>query len=271
MSDPAPVAALPMYDLPEIAAANDALWRRIAEGLGARGVAAPAALTRGRELAGLWRDPGLIFAQTCGYPLTTALGAAVVIVATPEYAFRGCRGVDRASLLVRAADDPRQDLAAFRGAVAAVNSWDSDSGMNLFRAAVAPLAGGRRFFSGVLVTGGHVASLEAVGDRRADLAAIDCVTFGLLTRVRPALTARVAVIGETPATPGLPYVMSARHGAATRDAVRGALFEALADPTLTDARAALGLRGARPLAESDYGRVLDLERAAVAAGYPQLA
>ncbi len=33
MSGSAPVAALPMYDFPEIAAANDALWRRISAGL----------------------------------------------------------------------------------------------------------------------------------------------------------------------------------------------------------------------------------------------
>ena len=37
------VAALPMYDLPEIAAANDALWASIAASLRARGVEAPRA------------------------------------------------------------------------------------------------------------------------------------------------------------------------------------------------------------------------------------
>ena len=51
--------------------------------------------------------------------------------------------------------------------------------MNLFRAAIAPLAGGRPFFSEVIVTGSHAASLEAVADGNAPgLAAIDCVTFG---------------------------------------------------------------------------------------------
>ena len=34
-----------------------------------------------------WRDPGLISAQTCGYPYLTALQDCAVLVATPEYAF----------------------------------------------------------------------------------------------------------------------------------------------------------------------------------------
>src|SRR5208337_3099340 len=68
MSGSAPIAALPMYDFPEIAAANDALWAAIAAGLKARGVGAPARLTRGEDIAALWRDPGLVFGQTCGYP-----------------------------------------------------------------------------------------------------------------------------------------------------------------------------------------------------------
>ena len=67
------VAALPMYDDPDLAPANDALWRRIAAALSERGVDAPARLTRGVDLAALWRSPRLVFGQTCGYPYVTAL------------------------------------------------------------------------------------------------------------------------------------------------------------------------------------------------------
>lgn len=271
MSGRAPVAALPMYDLPEIASATDALWRRIADGLSARGVAAPPALTRGRDLYGLWRDPGLIFGQTCGYPYMTGLANEVALIATPEYGFPGCAGADHCSFLVAASNDPRRDLAEFRGAVAAVNSYESNSGMNLFRAAVAPLAGGRPFFSGAILTGSHAASLDAVADGRAGLAAIDCVTFGLLRRWRPGAVERVAVVARTPPLPGLPFILSARLPEETLAAARAALFEALADPALASARAALGLEGASILAPAAYQRVLDIERDAAAAGYPRLA
>ena len=271
MSAPLPVAALPMYDFPEIFAANDALWRRIAGGLSGRGVDAPPKLTRGRALMKLWRDPGLIFGQTCGYPFVTALSDAVVLVATPEYAFPGCDGPDHRSFVVRAANDPRKHLEDFRGAGAAINARDSDSGMNLFRATIAPVAGGRPFFSKVLVAGSHRKSVEAVAAGRAALAAIDCVTFGLIARLNPALVARVAVVAESPPSPGLPFVMSAGLPESILAAVPEALFEALADPNLAEARAALGLKGGRVLTATDYQRVLDIEREAAAAGYPNLA
>jgi len=271
VSASAPVAALPMYDFPEISAANDALWRRVAAGLRARGVEAPHALARAPELSDLWRDPGLIFAQACGYPYMTALREAVVLIATPEYAFPGCEGADHRSFVIRSARDPRRALAAFRGSVAAVNAHDSNTGMNLFRAAIAPVAGGRPFFSEVIVTGSHAASLEAVAEQRAGLAAIDCVTFGLLGRFRPDLVARVAVVAKSPPSPGLPFVMSARQPAASLAAARESVFEALADTNLAEAHAALGLKGARILAAADYEREIDAEREAAAAGYPRLA
>ena len=271
MSAHAPVAALPMYDFPEISAANAALWRGIATALRARGVEAPAELARGRALMNIWRDPGLIFAQTCGYPLMTALREAVVLVATPEYGFPGCEGADHCSFIVRSARAPRRELMAFRGAVAAVNADDSNSGMNLFRAAIGRMAGGRPFFSKAVVTGSHVASLEAVAAGRADMAAIDCVSLGLIARLRPALAARVAIVAESPRSPGLPFIMSASLPAPTLAAVREALFEALADANLGQARTTLGLKGARVLTTADYQRVLDLEREAQATGYPRLA
>ena len=64
----------------------------------------------------------------------------------------------------RRAGDPRRSLEAFRGGVAALNAWDSNSGMNLFRAAIAPLAGGTPFFGAVVATGSHAA--ERRGGRR---------------------------------------------------------------------------------------------------------
>ena len=99
---------------------------------------------------------------------------------------------------------------AFRGNVAAINGPDSNSGMNLFRATIAPVADGRAFFGAVVTTGSHRASLEAVADGRADLAAIDCVSFALMKRQSADLVERVAVVAESPLSPGLPFIMSAR-------------------------------------------------------------
>jgi ABC-type phosphate/phosphonate transport system substrate-binding protein len=113
-------------------------------------------------------------------------------------------------------------------------------------------------------------SVTAVAEGRADLAAIDCVSFALLARGRPELINRVAVVAESPRSPSLPFIANARLGASTIAAVRQALFAALANPNLAEARAALGLRGARPSSPADYDRVAEIERGAAAAGYARL-
>jgi len=265
------VASLGMYDFPWTAAANDALWAGLAERLRAAGVAAPIDLARGADLNGLWRNPKLIFGQTCGYPYVTALRASVALIATPTYAFPGCHGAAHRSFIVASKRRERRNLADFAGARAAVNAPDSNSGMNLFRATIAPIARGRAFFGQVTVTGSHAASLAAVNEGTVDLAAIDCVSFALLRRGRPELTQGVDIIARTPLSPALPFIMSAGLAKAHLGAVRAALFATLEDPALAGPRDALGLAGAAILGDVDYQRVAEFEREAIAAGYPALA
>jgi ABC-type phosphate/phosphonate transport system substrate-binding protein len=271
VSGETPIAVLPMYDFPWTAAANDALWASISVQLNEAGVLAPARLTRGGDLAARWRHPGLIFGQTCGYPYMTDLRETVTLIATPEYSFHGCDGASHRSVIIRHAGDPRRALGEFRGTVAALNAQDSNTGMNLFRATIAPIAGGAPFFRATFVTGSHEASLEAVAEGRADLASIDCVSFALIGRGRPELVERVVVLAESPASPCLPFIASGSLPPSTIAAVREALFAALDDSNLAETREALGLAGARILAQPDYDRVLAFERAAIAAGYPKLA
>jgi len=266
-----PVASLGMYDFPWTASANDALWAALGERLRAAGIAAPIGLARRADLHALWRSPGLIFGQTCGFPYIAALRAHVALIATPVYAFAGCRGAAHRSFIVARKQRTRRVLADFAGTRAAVNAMDSNSGMNLFRAAIAPLAGGRTFFAEVRVAGSHEASLEAIGAGEADIAAIDCVSFALLDRGRPELIRNVEIIARTPFSPGLPWIMSADLAKTHLDVVRAALFETLADPALASARETLGLAGAEVLSDDDYRRVARLAQRAIAAGYPTLA
>ena len=134
-----PIAVLPMYDYPWTAAANDRLWAAMSARLNEAGVPAPASLTRGGDRGAQWRDPKLVFGQTCGYPYVTGLKDAVALIATPEYSFPGCEGASHRSFIVARANDARRDLSDYRGARAAVNGFDSNSGMNLFRAKIAAI------------------------------------------------------------------------------------------------------------------------------------
>ena len=265
------VASMGMYDFPWIAQANDALWAGLSGRLRDAGIEAPPALARGADLQEIWRNPRLIFGQTCGYPYVTTLRDSVTLVATPIYDFSGCEGAAHRSVLVASKLRPRSELADFAGARAAVNARDSNSGMNLFRATIAPIAEGRPFFGQVVITGSHDASLTAVIDGRADIAAIDCVTFGLLRQGRPELAHTVELIAQTPMSPALPFVMSAELAKFHLTTVRDALFATLADPALKGPRRMLGLAGAAVLSDADYERVAEIERDAAAAGYSALA
>jgi ABC-type phosphate/phosphonate transport system substrate-binding protein len=265
------IASLGMYDFPWTAKANDALWAAMSARLREAGIDAPSKLTRGLDLHQIWRDPNLIFGQTCGYPYVTHLSGKAVLVATPIYAFPGCQGSSHRSVIIAHKTRARATLVDFAGARAAINGRDSNSGMNLFRVAIAPFAQGRPFFSEVLLTGSHEASLAAVSAGAADIAAIDCVSLALLQRGRPELCENVEAIAESPATPALPFIISAVLGESHLGAVRAALFATLKDPALAQARRTAGLIGAEILGDADYERVAQLERDAIAAGYPTLA
>lgn len=174
------------------------------------------------------------------------------------------RRSEPSQFLVARADDPRTDLAEFRGVRAAVNGWDSNTGMNLFRAAVAPLAGGRAFFSAVVATGAHASSLQAVASDVADLAAVDCVSYALIARAEGGATHGLKIVGRTETTPALPFIASRSLPERTLNDLRAALAEVAQQP-------ALGLRGVAILPETAYARVADHERNAAALGYARLA
>ena len=265
------IADLPMYDFAWTAPALDAFWDALSKRLRRDGIDAPAKLARGRPIDEAWRDPALIFGQTCGYPYWKSLRDRVALIATPTYGFEGCEGADHCSFLVARREHARGGLDGFRGGRAAINSHDSNSGANLFRAAIALVAGGRPFFGEVIVTGAHALSLAALVEDRADIAAIDCVSFALLNRGRPELVNRLEVVGRTPLSPSLPFIASAALAPQTLTAIRRCLFETLADARLAGDFAALGLTGAQVLEPSAYARIGQLEDAAIALGYRELA
>ena len=255
------VASLGMYDFPWLHAENDALWAVLRRRLGSQ---APVALDRARELRTIWRDPDLLLGQTCGYPLMTELARTVRVVGTPVYGFAGCDGPRHRSFIVVRADDPATDLADLRGRTAAINGWDSNSGMNLLRAAVAPLATGGCFFSEVIVTGAHLQSLAAVRGRAADAASIDCVTYGLAARYCPDLLAGTRVIAPTQAILGLPLITAKGTSDVLLDALRDGFDRILP-------WAGLGILSLARTSVLDYAPILALERQAVGLGYPRLA
>lgn len=265
------IASLAMYDLPEVTAATDAWWSGLAHAMRREGIAdVPADLRRDNEVSPAWRAPDLLFSQTCGYPLTHDFAGKLRVVATPCFDSAGCEGPRYCSFMIVRDDDPARGLDDLRGRIATANNPDSQSGYNALRATVAPLARSGHFFSEVVMSGGHGNSLALVAEGKADVCAVDCVTYTLLSRHRPAAVANLRVLGQTVDAPGLPYVTRAGASDDLLKRLRAALFSALGAPDVAAARETLLIAGAEVLPENAYDRIIEIENDSQAQGYARL-
>jgi ABC-type phosphate/phosphonate transport system substrate-binding protein len=268
---PIRIAALPMYDFPELRAAHDRFWTALAQRLQALGVSSvPRQLTRGLSHREVWAHPGLFFGQACEYPVSRLFRGHLRIIATPRYAAPGCADTCYRSAIVVRTEDPAGQLEDLRHARGVVNEPDSNSGMNLFRAALAPLSSGSRFFASLRFSGAHRKSMELVANGEADLTAVDCVTLAHLQTLQPELTSRLRVIDWTPTSPSLPFVTSQRTSESTVQALRSALAEVFADRALAPTRDALLLEGVDLSPDTTFRRVKELELEAEHWQYPEL-
>ncbi|NGZ86289.1 phosphate/phosphite/phosphonate ABC transporter substrate-binding protein [Duganella aceris] len=259
--------ALPMYNLsPRLQQAWEGLLGDLLDNLDLH---AEVELVRAPPLPEFWLRPDLLLSQTCGYPYMTLLREQVTLIATPAFDFPGCSGSDYSSVIVAPAGAGIASLADARGGIAAVNDAHSNSGMNALRLAVAPLAREGRFFDKVVYSGSHAASLRLVREGDADIAAIDCVTYGYLKEEDPVSLLGIKELGYSATSPGLPLVA----GKAVPPQLLARLRSGLTEP---GPQVAGHMRDLRILAfhhrpDADYRRIIQLEAEACAAGYPLLA
>jgi ABC-type phosphate/phosphonate transport system substrate-binding protein len=248
-----------MYDWPEVQWAHDALWSAIAERLNARGIAAPEELDRTRPVEEVWRDPGLVFSQTCGWPFATRLRGTVQIVATPIYDVEGCEGPYYSSVIIARRGERCDRLADFRGRRFAYNAGDSLSGYVAFAAA---MRGVRLDPAGEawVETGSHRESIRAVAEDRADIAAIDVVCWALGETFDAQAVGRLKVVGRTPLRPALPFITAGGRSGREVAEIRLALGDVLKDPGGSSACSVVSLSGVVTPGEVDYGSLSELGR-----------
>ncbi len=286
------VAALPMYDWPEVRAETDAHWAAVRYELRKSGVDAPEHLTRrnadlppvpggikdgfGKVIAPdpaslppdefdpavLWQHPSLLLAQTCWGPLELWLRGVRVVGQEDYSGIEGGEGEEYSSaVVIRRREAPLSVLSdispaageidvsplsrllaplqevgkagplAFsplagemsdrteRGASLqtllsglrlAYNVPDSMSGYLALQRDLETQASGLHIFRETIQTGGHRASIRAVAEGHADVAAIDSKTWDLAQRFEPAAR-ELAVVGWTTKRRGLPFVTAARR------------------------------------------------------------
>jgi ABC-type phosphate/phosphonate transport system substrate-binding protein len=173
------------------------------------------------DLDVLWRHPALLVAETCWGPMAHGLAADVTVVGPSHYAsVEGGRGTHYSSVIIarrsvgRAVAPPADGRAILpvpqlHGGVLAYNDAHSLSGFIALRDDLHEAGVGLDLFSDRLETGAHRASIRAVAEGRADIAAIDCRSWALAQTHEPA-AADVHPVGWTSRRPGLPFITATR-------------------------------------------------------------
>jgi ABC-type phosphate/phosphonate transport system substrate-binding protein len=140
--------------------------------------------------------------------------------------------------------------------------------MNLLRHRLAPLHHEGQFFARVGISGSHRESLRWLREDKADLAAIDSVTFAYLARHAEAEVAGLRVIVRSAFSPTLPYITAATATDEQAEALRQVMNAALRG--LPEVAEILGLQEVLPASECDYQVVLDYQQEAEALGFGRL-
>lgn len=149
-----------------------------------------------------------------------------------------------------------------------INGEDSNSGMNLLRQRLAPLHQDGQFFTRVGISGSHRESLRWLRENKADLAAIDSVTFAYLARHAQEEVAGLRVVVRSAFSPTLPYITAATVSDEQVEALRQVMNETLRE--LPEVAEVLGLQEVLPARESDYQIILDYQQEAEALGFGRL-
>ncbi len=266
------IALLPMYDFPELRAETDAFWQGLSGHFAASGLAdVPEVLARPADLYAAWLSPDLMFAQTCGYPLTHRLKGRVRYLATPSYSAEGCAESSYRSFIIVRDEAGLGKASDLAGRVAAFNGADSQSGSNVLKRYLSAQGVPPGSLGGAVESGAHRKSVGMVKSGEADFCAIDCVSWALLGDVAPEEVAGLRILAETEAAPCLPFVTSLSRPIEDVSALRAGLAAAFDDPELAEVREKLQLEAVNVFEESAYDIILTQEAAAQAAGWMRLA
>jgi len=101
-------------------------------------------------------------------------------------------------------------------------------------------------------------------------AAIDCVTYALLSAYQPKNLAGIRVLGRTYHSPAPSYVTRTEYGSTVAERMRTALLRAFEDSALASARQAPFLKKIKRADTNLYYKISEIEDYAANLGYPVL-
>lgn len=238
------IASLMMYRRPELEQAHETFWALIRDYLRREGIDAPETLSQDADEFSVWKDPKLLLSQTCGMPYRLWLHDRVTLVGAPDYGLQDCpRGYYRSALVVRG-DDPREALLDFKDSTFAYNQTFSQSGY------AAPYQHSKSqgfWFENRLCTEAHQVSAQSVASGRADIAALDAVTWRNIEKF-DGFADHLRVLEWTEPTPALPLITAnAEHVETIFSAVENAISNLSRDDGMS-----LGMKGLVRLSKDSY-------------------
>ena len=230
-------AALPWYDFASTRAVLDCVWQEARTLLAAQGFSrTPPALDREATSTALWAHPELTLSQCCGLDLFHPPTRNVVPFAAPVMSLDVTPGMYFSHIVASAASDMRSPP------IIAINDHRSHSGNTAVRAW---LDGNGHQDYQVVVSGSHAGSIEAVQSGRADLAAIDALSWRYLD------SKGLEIIGASTPVPAPPFITGTECAIPTE-----VLITAL-DIAFRTHGHPLGITGVLPISKSEYAVIAD--------------
>lgn len=242
-----------MYDWPEVRPSWDRLWVLARDILIAHDVSAPDMLTHVEDYQPIWTNPDLIVGQTCGWPFISRLRDQVVPFARFDFSLHDLAPGQYQSVFLTRQPCPFEDLLEIgkwireEAPVVAVNDLNSQSGNRVFGECF------EQYFEippeAFVLSGSHRNSIRMLASGKADLCAVDAVSWRFALTHEPAAQ-EVHIAGRSNPVPGLPLITAKGLGIDPQElyaAVKLAIEELPSDD-----RECLGLHGLVVATEQDY-------------------
>ncbi|MEM7240806.1 MAG: PhnD/SsuA/transferrin family substrate-binding protein [Pseudomonadota bacterium] len=231
-------ASLPMYHRAETSAALDDIWAALRDAIKDAGLKAPDTLDQDQIGIEAWLRPDMVLSQTCGMPFRKHLHPHVTLVGTLDHGVESCpAGYYNSAIITRVGALPANPKPS-------INDMLSQSGYAaLLEVLPEP--------HDPILSGGHLNSAQLVAEGKADIAAIDAVTWRMIEAYDP-FSDQLQVIQHTKPRPGLPLITALPKEQAAQ--LRTALDIGLKNADAA-AKELLGIKGLVHIPASAYLKV----------------
>ena len=198
--------------------------------------------------------------------ISPAMPVAAPVLTGARY---GGRPVYFSDVIVRR-DSSAESFVDLRGRSWAFNEPMSQSGYGITRYHLVSIGETRGFFGEVIEAGFHETSIEMVRKGSADASAIDSQVLGVAMRQDPGLGEALRVIEVLGPSTIQPIAVTKRFSAELREAIRTALVELHADPSLRPALDHGMIDRLVPVAPEDYDDIRAMLAACEAADFMEI-